>query len=252
MSPRRPGGPHPKTGHSALGMAGGPHTPAPHFTECVALTSPHPLASLPAGSIFLRLASPWVELRKSHVVSSPSESPWRIFLSLLASLGWFALWQISGILHFRALGFPAPVWKTHKQRTSCFIVLPSMGKRAAPSFLLSNGYLPGRLCFTLCWGARPRFYITECLLFPVLSLGRYWSEEHNPGVPPLAQSHYCAMCLCISPPALLCCQYDQRVKGWSCSKETTLLRNGWWPKPLGTCCPLPQWSGFIAKKRGRW
>lgn len=72
-------------------------------------------------------------LEKSHLFSSPSESPWRIFPSPLISLGWFALWQISATLHFLEPVFPAPAWKTHKQRTGYFSVLPSLGQRADPS-----------------------------------------------------------------------------------------------------------------------
>lgn len=70
---------------------------------------------------------------KSHLFPSPSESPWRIFLSPLVSLGWFALWQISGTLHFPVLVFPVPAWKTHKQRAGYSTVLPPLDQRAASS-----------------------------------------------------------------------------------------------------------------------
>lgn len=107
-------------------------------------------------------------LEKSHLFSSPSESPWRIFLSLLVSLEWFALWQISGILHFLRLVFPAPAWKTHKTEDRLLYCPAILGPES--SFFLLGDFLAGSvlhyavvpsqgftlrsiLCFQLCHSA---------------------------------------------------------------------------------------------------
>lgn len=124
--------PYLRTSHSRLQRWHWSSHICPSFTGCVAQPSHwHQLAFSPTG-IFCLLPHEY-NWKKSHLFPLPSESPWRIFPSLSVSLGWFALWQISETLHFLALVFPAPAWKTHKQKTDYFIVPPSRGQRAAPS-----------------------------------------------------------------------------------------------------------------------